>query len=161
MRPGTEEGGGLHRPLANGMLFRFLQRDDLARAFGEGFEHTRDLPGLLEGSFCRRPLLEDGAGEFVDLVVVSEQEKSLVVVRTFSGNGCRFKPFMFVAAMIYHQIHEYFDLPVVQSFKQRIKIFHVAKFFHNTLIVRDIVPVIFVGRRVNRIEPDHIYTQAG
>ena len=93
------------------------------------------------------------------LAFFSGPPMKIIVVWTRARTASRLEPSMFIAAMIQDHIHKYFDISIMHSFEQGIKISHRSKLFHDVLIIRNIVAIVFIGRGKNRIEPNHINTQ--
>jgi len=65
-----------------------------------------------------------------------------------------------VTGMIHHQVHHQADLAFVHSLQQAVEIGHRAEVFHYVAIVADIVSVVVVGRRIDRIQPDDVDAEA-
>ena len=69
------------------------------------------------------------------------------------------EPGMLVGAVIQDQIHNHSN-PAAMAFRRKaVPIFHGPKFRHNCPIIRDIIPIVHIGRRVDRREPDGIYAE--
>ena len=60
------------------------------------------------------------------------------------------KPTMLIGSMVYHQIHDDLYTPFMGFGKHFVKVLHGSEFFHNSLIITDIVSVIVIWRLVYR-----------
>ena len=69
------------------------------------------------------------------------------------------KPLMFIRSMIDHQVHHDLNPMVMSTLQHAVIILHGTKFFHDCLIIADIIAIILIGRLINRRQPDHINTQ--
>ena len=69
------------------------------------------------------------------------------------------KPFMFIGGMVHHQIHDDADASFMGCRQHLVEVLHCAEFFHDRLIVTDIIAVVVIGRLIHRREPDHINPQ--
>ena len=58
--------------------------------------------------------------------------------------------------MIGDEIENEFNAAFVKTREHLIKIIHIAEIFHNAAIIADIIAVIVIRRRENRIQPDDI-----
>ena len=71
--------------------------------------------------------------------------------------GARFeKPRVLVRGMIHDQVENQPHAALMHALQQPVEIGHGAELRHDPLIVADVVPVIVVGRRVHRADPDKI-----
>ena len=84
----------------------------------------------------------------------------VLVIWAIARTAGSLEPGVFGTAMVDHQVHEHFDVALMKTLEQGIKIGHAAKFFHDVLVIRNVVAVVFVGRGVDGIEPNHIYAEA-
>ncbi len=86
----------------------------------------------------------------------------MVIIAVGAGTAAAalFKPLVLVAAVVNYKVHHQLDAAFVQAFKQRIKICHGAKIFHNATVIAYIITIIIVGRTVNGVKPHNINAQA-
>jgi hypothetical protein len=84
----------------------------------------------------------------------------IIAVRAVSGTPALFEPFMFVAGMVNHQVHHKFDSPAMHAADQVVEIIHGPEILHDIAVIADIVAIVVVGGRIDRIQPDYIDAQA-
>ncbi|MNM88468.1 hypothetical protein D3C81_1006850 [compost metagenome] len=58
--------------------------------------------------------------------------------------------------MIDNQVQNNLHSACVHLLQQLIEILHTSELFHDGLIVRDVIPVIIIGRLEDRTDPNHI-----
>ena len=58
--------------------------------------------------------------------------------------------------MVYHEVHDNLDSFFMSFCQQFIKIRHRAEFFHDILIIADIIAVVVVWGFVDGGHPDHV-----
>ena len=69
------------------------------------------------------------------------------------------KPLMFIGSMVHHQIHDNAKSPGMCLLQHLIKVLHGAELFHNRSVITDIIPIVIIGRLIDRRKPDHINPQ--
>ncbi len=70
------------------------------------------------------------------------------------------EPMVLIAAVVYYQIHDQTDTPVVHTLQHFIKILHGAEFRHDCPVIANIIAHICIGGFINRIKPNSINAQA-
>ena len=127
---------------------------------------VRLLPGEeVEIIHIRGPVIFPGrAGEAGTPVVggflVSGRPPDIVVpVRVVPGTAAFQEPGVLVGSVVHHQIHDQAQAPPVHFVKEAVKVLHGPELLHDRLIVADVVPIVIVGRLIDRREPDHIHAQ--
>ena len=68
-------------------------------------------------------------------------------------------PSVLIGSVVHHQIHDQPHSPPVHLRKKPLEILHRAKFFHDPVIVSDIITVVVIGRIVDRRKPQRIHAQ--
>ena len=61
--------------------------------------------------------------------------------------------------MVDNQVHDQFHTPGVDPFKHPVKIIHGSEIFHDSPVIRNIIPVIIIGAGVDRTEPEHVHAE--
>ncbi len=78
-----------------------------------------------------------------------------------AGAGCRrlHKPRMFIACVVDHQVHHQLDAPTVHVGEQRVELLEGSEERIDGLVVADVVPVVGLGRGIDRGQPHHVDTE--
>ena len=69
------------------------------------------------------------------------------------------EPVVLVRSVVDYQVHDQFHSPLVDAINQLLKISHVTEGWINRLIIANVVAIIYLGRLVNRVEPNDVDTQ--
>ena len=69
------------------------------------------------------------------------------------------KPFMLIAGVVDHQIHDHFYIPLVGTVQYRFKCLHAAKFGGDVHIIGNVITAVGTGGGVNGGEPNTVATQ--
>jgi len=69
------------------------------------------------------------------------------------------EPGVFVGGVIDDQIHDEFDVPVVEFLDQALPVSHIPELVHDRAVVGDVVAVIGVRRLVDRAQPHDVDAQ--
>ena len=80
----------------------------------------------------------------------------IVTVGVVPGRTGLDKPPVLVRAVVHHQIHDDFQAEGMGLFQHRVEIRHGTELSHDILIIADVIPVVVVGRLVDRREPDGV-----
>ena len=121
--------------------------------------------GLLFGEqvqvvFTRRLIECPGRAGKEGLVVVGLFAPDVIIpVRVVFAATAFPKPAVFVGRVIDDQVQHQFHAPPMNARQQFIEVVHGAKFGHDGFVVRNVVPIISVGRGEDGTEPENIDAQ--